>query len=88
MLFLAFLARRTRRRPRRSSRKRGGRGVSTDPVILGAIACPAPLVRRLPGQKQAGPHFPEASMHVNGGVERCPPVESPSARAGSKLIVL
>eukprot|EP00959_Pyramimonas_sp_CCMP1952_P159591 3338205-Pyramimonas_sp.AAC.1 len=72
MIFLAFLARRARRCPRRSNRMRGGRNVSTDPVSLGAIACPAPLIRGLPGQKQAGPHFPKALINISGGVEKHP----------------
>eukprot|EP00959_Pyramimonas_sp_CCMP1952_P016070 339792-Pyramimonas_sp.AAC.1 len=61
-----------RRRPRRSNRKRGGRKVPTDQVSSGAAGCPAPLARGLPGQKQAGPYFPEASIDSIGGVNRNP----------------
>eukprot|EP00959_Pyramimonas_sp_CCMP1952_P383519 8036775-Pyramimonas_sp.AAC.1 len=48
---------------------RGGRNASTDPVSLGAFARPAPLVRGLPGQKQAGPYFPKASINTSRGVD-------------------
>eukprot|EP00959_Pyramimonas_sp_CCMP1952_P456055 9472530-Pyramimonas_sp.AAC.1 len=39
---------------------------------MGAIACPAPLIRGFPGQKQASPKFLKASRDTNGGVYGSP----------------
>eukprot|EP00959_Pyramimonas_sp_CCMP1952_P346307 7252991-Pyramimonas_sp.AAC.1 len=52
--------------------KAGGRKISTDQVSLGAIACPAPLIRGFPGQKQASPKFLKASRDASGGVHGNP----------------